>query len=265
VGTDHGSGAPVIFFGAALLGGVTGTSPALPVTPTASTQVPLQYDFRQLYSTIMQKWLCMTSAESQTILNGNFATVPIFNEVLLPLDGIELHGSWDNDMARLEFDVYENAKYESFVIERSVNGLDFESIHTVKNISLNSKETYVYKDTRLSNAANVYYRIKGINRQGMSLYSSITRLKNTYSQEVRVYPNPVTNFTITVEFLNRVNGNVDITILGTAGEKLYYNQFNPRGNRTITFRVSEMFEVHTLYILHINIGGEVINQKIFFE
>lgn len=50
----------------------------------------------------------MTAAESQTVLNGTFATVPIFNEILLPLDGIELKAVWENAFAKLEFEVYEN-------------------------------------------------------------------------------------------------------------------------------------------------------------
>lgn len=263
-GTDHGSGAPVIFFGANLNGGVTGTSPVLPATPTASTQVPLQYDFRQLYTTVMQKWMCMTPAEAQTVLNGTFATVPIFNEIALPVDGIELHASWDGDFAKLDFEVFENTRYDTFVIERSINGLDFEKTGTVKNTSLNNTEKYAYKEARI-NASYVYYRIKGINKQGGSLYSSIVKLKNTFQQELRVYPNPVTNFTINIEFLNRVTKPVEITIYGLLGEKLYYNQVNPSGNSIIRFKVPNLFDVQTVYMLHISYDGITVNEKIMFE
>ena len=264
VGTDHGSGAPVIFFGNMLNGGVTGTSPVLPATPTATTQVPLQYDFRQLYSTVMQKWLCMTAAESQTVLNGTFNTVPIFNEALLPLNSIQLYGSWDGEFAKLEFDVTENSKYDVFIIERSVNGLDFEKVNTVLNTSFNSTEKYTVKDARIR-ADNVFYRVKALGKQGDYIYSAVVRLKNTYRQELRVYPNPVTNYTIHIEFLNKVTENVEITIFGVAGEKLYHNQVNPNGNRAITFKVPNLFDTQVLYLLHISFSGNVINEKIMFE
>lgn len=263
-GTDHGSGAPVIFFGAMLNGGVTGTSPVLPTNPTSSTQVPLQYDYRQLYATVMQKWLCMTPAESTTILNGTFATVPIFNEILLPLDGIELAARWENEFARLEFEVYENDKFDHFIIERSVNATDFIGVNTVKNVSSSAQLKYIYKDDRI-NAPEVFYRVKGISKQGVPTYSKIVKLKNGGKQEIRVFPNPVTNFTINVEFLNKVNEPVDVTIFGSMGEKLYYNQFNPRGNRTINFKVPSLFSAKTLYILHISYGGTVVNEKIIFD
>jgi uncharacterized protein (DUF1501 family) len=263
-GTDHGSGAPVIFFGAGITGGVTGTSPVLPAVSNGGTQVPLQYDFRQLYATVMQKWLCMTAAESQTILNGTFATINIFNSIVLPLDGLEITAKWDGAFAKLDFEVYENESYDTFTIERSVNGTDFYTVNTLQNTSNASQQKYTYKDDRIS-APEVYYRIKGLSKQGEISYSKIAKLRNTTDQDVRVYPNPVTNYTINIEFLKKVNQNVEITIYGTAGEKLYYNQINPAGRRAITFKVPDYFSVHTMYILNISYDGNVVNEKILFE
>jgi uncharacterized protein (DUF1501 family) len=263
-GTDHGSGAPVIFFGAKLLGGVTGTSPILPTNPTGSTQVPLQYDYRQLYATLMQKWLCMTAAESQAVLNGTYGIVPIFNEALLPLDGMELKAAWDGAHAKLEFEVYQNDSYEQFIVERSVNGTIFMPMGSIQNTGNQNQQKYVYRDDRIY-APEVYYRIKGISKQGVVSYSKIAVLKNGSRQELRVYPNPVTNYNINIEFLNTVNENVEVTIYGTKGEKLYYNQFNPRGNRSISFKVPNYFSVRTMYIMNISFGATVVNEKILFE
>ncbi len=94
-GTDHGAGAPVIFFGAALntgkrnvqntdhpVSGMIGKSPVLPQKATVEDQVPQQFDFRQIYSTIMQDWLCMTEAQAKTVLGGTFEKLPIFRNSL---------------------------------------------------------------------------------------------------------------------------------------------------------------------------------------
>jgi uncharacterized protein (DUF1501 family) len=94
-GTDHGSGAPVIFFGNALntgkrnvqntahpVSGMIGKSPELPVKATVEDNVPQQFDFRQIYSTIMQDWLCMTEKEAKTVLGGTFEKLPIFKNSL---------------------------------------------------------------------------------------------------------------------------------------------------------------------------------------
>jgi uncharacterized protein (DUF1501 family) len=264
-GTDHGSGAPVIFFGAGVNPGIIGTSPILPATINGNTQVPMQYDFRQLYSTVMQKWMCMTTTESQTILNGDFATIPIFNPaVVVPLTGMELLARWENEYAILDFEVLENDSYDRFIIERSVNGIDFTLVDTIVNTFNSTKQKYNYKDNRI-NASIVYYRIKGISKQGVPSYSKIATLKNKNKQAVSVYPNPVTNNTINIEFFENVNENVSVTIFGTLGEKLYYNQINPRGNKTMVLKLPNHFDVRTLYILNITYGSTVVNEKLLFE
>jgi uncharacterized protein (DUF1501 family) len=263
-GTDHGSGAPVIFFGDGVNSGVIGSSPIIPAVSNGNTQVPMQYDFRQLYASVMQSWMCMTPAETQTILNGTYNAIPIFRTGALPITGMDLLARWSNDYAQLEFEVFENDAYDRFIIERSVNGIDFSPIHTKANISSNSRERYTYKDNRI-NASEVFYRIKAFSKQGEISYSKIALLRNETKQGLSVYPNPVTNHTINIEFFTKVNEEVTITIIGTLGEKLYYNQVNPRGNRVITFKVPHHFDVHTLYILNIQYGGKVVNEKLFFE
>ena len=91
LGTDHGAGAPVFFFGAALntspstvagtsepVPGMIGKSPNLPLNAAVNDQVEMQFDFRQLYSSIMQDWLCMTEAQTTQVLGSNFTKIPIF-------------------------------------------------------------------------------------------------------------------------------------------------------------------------------------------
>lgn len=263
-GTDHGSGAPVIFFGAGILGGVTGTSPVLPATPVSNTQVPLQYDFRQLYATVMQQWLCMNPAESETVLNGVYGLVPIFNGIVLPLDDISLVATWDNGYAKLEFDVLENDTFDSFVIERSFDGTGFREINTVQNVTNNNRQNYVYLDPRI-NVPEIFYRIRGITKQSNIRYSKIVKIRNSNKQEVRIFPNPVTNHLINIEFLKPVNENVAITIYGSKGEKLYYNQINPGGNKVIRIKVPGYFDVQALYILNVSFDDTIINEKIIFE
>jgi len=263
-GTDHGSGAPVIFFGAKILGGVTGTSPVLPNNPTGSTQVPLQFDFRQLYATVMQKWLCMTPAQSGTVLNGTFTTVPIFNPAVLASEGIQLSAAWNGNQASIGFEVYANDQYQDFAVERSTDGISFQRLNTIANATNNNQQRYQYNDDRIS-APEIFYRIRGNTRQGSFHYSNTVRLKNSSRQEIRVYPNPVTNHTVNIEFLSAVKDNVSVTLFGTRGERLYYNQFRPGSSRTIRFKVPDYFDVQTLYLLRVEFDGNVETEKLIFQ
>jgi len=55
----------------------------LPTSASVSDQVPMQFDYRQLYATVMQDWLCMTEAEVTQVLGTNFVKLPIFDNTLL--------------------------------------------------------------------------------------------------------------------------------------------------------------------------------------
>ena len=76
-GTDHGAAAPVFYFGNAIKPGITGSNPVIPEKVTVNDNVPMQYDFRSLYASVLQNWFNMPVQEVQQILMGAFSLVPI--------------------------------------------------------------------------------------------------------------------------------------------------------------------------------------------
>ncbi|HEY8401147.1 MAG TPA: DUF1501 domain-containing protein [Cytophagaceae bacterium] len=57
-GTDHGVGAPAMIFGKYVNPGVLGNNPDL-----MKDNVEMQYDYRQLYATILKEWFCVDPAK----------------------------------------------------------------------------------------------------------------------------------------------------------------------------------------------------------
>lgn len=95
-GTDHGTAAPVMIFGSTLntnpttvsgtaypVPGMIGVSPVIPQSVTVNNQVPMQFDFRQIYTTIMQDWYGMSESQSDNVLGGKFTKLPIFNKTMV--------------------------------------------------------------------------------------------------------------------------------------------------------------------------------------
>jgi uncharacterized protein (DUF1501 family) len=76
-GTDHGVAAPMFVVGGSVAGGIHGTHPSL--TNLTSGDLRMGIDFRQVYASVLEKWL---SVPSNGILEGNYAPLPLFN---LPL------------------------------------------------------------------------------------------------------------------------------------------------------------------------------------
>lgn len=71
IGTDHGSAAPMFVFGKAVQGGVLGNNPTIPVNATVNDNIPMQYDFRSVYSTILENWFCLPKATVQALFPPN--------------------------------------------------------------------------------------------------------------------------------------------------------------------------------------------------
>ena len=78
-GTDHGAAAPLFVFGDNVQGGVLGNNPTIPFGSTVNDNVPMQYDFRSVYATILQNWFCVSNSTLQNVMLKNFQTLPIIN------------------------------------------------------------------------------------------------------------------------------------------------------------------------------------------
>ncbi|WP_324673327.1 DUF1501 domain-containing protein [Hymenobacter sp. GOD-10R] len=104
-GTDHGAAAPLIVFGTSVNPIIHGTNPVLPDTAGVNDNVPMQFDFRSIYASILKDWF----AVPQNVLNallpsgtGQFPYVP----VLRP--GVVTGTASAADLSVAGFSVYPN-------------------------------------------------------------------------------------------------------------------------------------------------------------
>ncbi|GAA4743312.1 DUF1501 domain-containing protein [Flavisolibacter ginsenosidimutans] len=268
VGTDHGTAAPVFFFGAALQAGVIGTSASFSVNGSGNidvnSQVNMQYDFRQLYATVMQDWLCLTPTESATVLGSSFPKLPIFAAAApLPLEGVSLTGQYYQGQSRLNCHAEQNGKYRWYALEFSTDGSQFAEVSRQTNTSLAAAATYTFLHT--TSAPKMFYRIAAQNLQGKTDYSNTVLLRSSDRQQlIRVFPNPVQNNNIHVEFFEKVDGPVDVTIYDLVGAKVYYNRFSGVQN-SLAFRVPPSFSRETHYILEVVYGDTRAREQIIFR
>jgi uncharacterized protein (DUF1501 family) len=71
VGTDHGAAAPMFLFGSAIESGMLGVNPTIPTAPTVNDNIPMQYDFRSVYSTLLEKWFCLDKTVVDSLFPPN--------------------------------------------------------------------------------------------------------------------------------------------------------------------------------------------------
>ena len=76
-GTDHGAAGPMFFFGNAIQGGILGNDYELHAGMTEADNLPYQYDFRQVYGTVLQDWLCVNANDLNAALLKPFEPLSI--------------------------------------------------------------------------------------------------------------------------------------------------------------------------------------------
>jgi uncharacterized protein (DUF1501 family) len=81
VGTDHGAAAPMFLFGSKIDPGMLGVNPTIPANASVNDNVPMQYDFRSVYSTILEKWFCLDSSVVGSLfppgINNQLQSLPL--------------------------------------------------------------------------------------------------------------------------------------------------------------------------------------------
>ena len=76
-GTDHGVGAPMFIFGNPVQSGIIGTNPVLPATANVNDNIAMQNDFREVYATLLNKWLGVSNSNLSGIFPSDFNFLPI--------------------------------------------------------------------------------------------------------------------------------------------------------------------------------------------
>lgn len=118
-GTDHGAAAPMFLFGTKVVPGMLGNNPEIPVDTNVNTNLPMQYDFRSVYASVLKDWFCMEAADIGTVLLDTYQ----------PLSLIDPTGCLGTDIHELNqgagislLDVYPSPFTESTTIRFTSSG-----------------------------------------------------------------------------------------------------------------------------------------------
>ena len=76
-GTDHGDAAPLFVFGNCVNPGILGTNPEISTDVSGEEGVPMQYDFRSVYGSILMDWFEMEESDVRGLLFEDFQHIPI--------------------------------------------------------------------------------------------------------------------------------------------------------------------------------------------
>lgn len=77
LGTDHGTAAPLMLFGNCVNPQILGENPEISPDVSVSEGVPMQYDFRDIYGSVLQDWFEVEEDTVRTLLHEDYTYLPV--------------------------------------------------------------------------------------------------------------------------------------------------------------------------------------------
>ena len=255
-GTDHGTSIPMFFFGAKVNPALTGTSPVLPANAAVGDQIPMQFDFRQVYATVLRDWFQLSNTDLQSIfINSSFTSLPIFNQAALPVNIIAFTGDWKNARVSLKWTVDKELNIDSYQVQRSEDGVGFSNIGTVNALNVSSRHDYTFFDNNLQQSY-YYYRIKIVEKSGgTGKYTSVLLLKDAQvvkGVRVKILPNPIDNW-FTASFQDKVTGTITVRMLDLSGKEVWKGEQHANDVFNLTFTINKNV-ISGVYVIQVQDG-----------
>ncbi|MFT5725291.1 MAG: hypothetical protein ACI9JN_002415, partial [Bacteroidia bacterium] len=80
LGTDHGAAAPMFLFGTSVKPGILGDNPTIPDTVAVNDNLPMQYDFRSVYASVLKDWFCLEDTEVDSVMLKTHQQLPLLQD-----------------------------------------------------------------------------------------------------------------------------------------------------------------------------------------
>lgn len=184
----------------------------------------------------------------------------------LAVNNVNLNALLDKQDVLLTWQTADVNNINEFTIERSLNGVEFNLIRTLKfSDCQKTNDMYCWKDI-LPNASILYYRVAAVSNSGEKIYSSVKRIEmREVKPSITLASTILTSNFVSVEFSEQKAGEYSIYLKNSSGQlvatktlsfeggtsihQIYFDKLLGRGvyfmtivnplNEKITFKVSK--------------------------
>ena len=168
-------------------------------------------------------WASMGAKTVSVAVANSTCTMATYSKTVtvsttLPVQWSSFTGSLADHDAQLTWVTGQESNGHYFIVQRSVNGSDYDSIGTVACVNEPTTHTYTFTDKHTPDGA-VTYRLVHVDLDNSVLYSGIVALDNgtaSGAETVNVYPNPAVSI-LHCDFTSEKNAAVSIRIYSSSG------------------------------------------------
>ncbi|MFT4017373.1 MAG: T9SS type A sorting domain-containing protein, partial [Agriterribacter sp.] len=197
------------------------------------------------YRVVVQSGTCATATSAIAYMRVT-GTLPIRN------NSVTLSES--NGTVIVQWATYDQSASAVYEVERSADGIHFTTIGSIP-ATANAGDIYKWTDANPA-AGLLYYRVKEVLKDGDYHYSNIVsiRLKES-GKGLRVYPNPVDDNMIKLQFSGMQAGKYTASIFSTSGQKVFQEVVQHTGNTSTQLLSLTRKLPHGVYRLRVEGGA----------
>ena len=158
--------------------------------------------------------------------------------VILPLDLISFNGELVQNDGVLDWKTANEKNTLEFIIERSLNGNNFEPVGRVAS-GVTGNYTYIDKDITVLKSSTIYYRLKQVDIDSRYTYSKVVAINLNTKQHFSIYPNPATG-RINLQTGNNSSGNIRYRIIDNVGKTILQSSSQVTTNGGISIDINTL-------------------------
>lgn len=183
----------------------------------------------------------------------------------LPVELVAFEAVQAGEYVTLKWNTASEKNARSFEVERSADGIVFESIVTTKAAG-NSKIPVYYSETDFSPLKGLsFYRLKQTDFDGSVNYSEVIPVKlSRLGSNLTVFPNPSSG-EFKIEYTAPQNKEVLLVIRDQAGKELYVKAFVVPGNEGQIILEPTLVLEPGVYIVTASSSDELLSQKLIVK
>ncbi len=198
--------------------------------------------------------------------NANRFRIVFKTSGVLPISAIELKAYEQNAGIAVNWSIAAESNMSNYEVEKSADGQSFKKVGSAAATGNNNTvASYNWFDA-VPFSGNNFYRIKATGKSGEMRYSGIVNVKTGSAKAgIVVYPNPVENRAISLQFNNEPKGIYVAELFNALGQKLLTITIEHLGgSATRTIQLGALVS-KGVYQLHISSDDNKITQQIIVQ
>lgn len=189
-------------------------------------------------------------------------------DVVLPVTYLSLSITDENDFPKLFWETSNEKNNSHFLIEKSYDGKDFETISKLEGNGDSKKiNKYEFVDLSYLYGQKTFYRLNQVDKEGKSSYSkTLTFDKNILITEIqKVYPSKIltNNEIINIDFISTESSFIDINLYDL-NSKLVSSKKQKVNKGLNIISLDSKIETKGIYILVIDKNQEIFTHKVIY-